>query len=186
MQILLASASPRRRALLESAGVRVLVLPPAVDEVEADGESPADLAARLARDKVWAVDDDRGLAVLAADTVVALGGRSLGKPLDERAAAAMLRRLSGEEHEVITSWYIRHEDRERSGQVHTTVWFRSLNDDEITRYVATGEPLDKAGAYGIQGGGAALVDRVSGSYTNVIGLPLAEVLWDLEELLGPR
>jgi septum formation protein len=186
VRILLASASPRRRALLASAGIEVEVQPVDIDELRVDGEAADRMAARLAREKAWAIEDDRELAVLAADTVVALSGVPLGKPEDEREASAMLRRLSGEEHEVVTGYCARFEGQERTGLVRTTVWFRSLTDDEIERYVATGEPLDKAGSYGIQGEGGALVDRVSGSYTNVVGLPLAEVLWDLEGLVGPR
>jgi septum formation protein len=186
MRILLASSSPRRLSLLKAAGLEVEVRPAAVDELRAPGELPGEMAFRLARDKAWAIAEDERLPIIAADTVVALQGKVLGKPLHERDAAGILRRLSGEEHEVITGFCVRYFGEERRGTVRTQVWFRSLSDAEIERYVRTGEPMDKAGAYGIQGEGGALVDRVSGSYTNVVGLPLSEVLWELEGLAGPR
>lgn len=114
--------------------------------------------------------------VLAADTSVVFGGRALGKPADEREACAMLRTLSGEAHEVITAVQLLGPGGSDRLAVRTVVRFRVLAEEEIRRYVATGEPMDKAGAYGIQGGGAAFVESIFGSYTNVVGLPLAETL----------
>lgn len=185
MQIILASQSPRRRWLLESAGLDVKVKPASVDESRQAEELPVDMVQRLARAKAWAVAD-AGLPVIAADTLVARADIIFGKPADERAAVRTLRALSGDEHEVLTGYCVRFEGEERVGVVRTQVWFRSLSDDEVERYANSGEPLDKAGAYGIQGEGGTLVDRLSGSYTNVVGLPLAEVLWELEDLAGPR
>lgn len=185
MRVVLASQSPRRKWLLESAGLAVTVEPVAVDEAQGDGEPPAEMAERLARLKAFEIEGD-DTPVIAADTVVSLRGEVLGKPLDDADARKILRRLSGDEHAVITGFCVRYRGQERTGVVRTQVWFRSLRDDEIDRYVKTGEASDKAGAYGIQGEAGPLVDRLSGSYTNVIGLPLAEVLWELEDLAGPR
>lgn len=186
MRVVLASQSPRRKWLLESAGLEVAVEPVAVDETPGPDEPPAEMAERLARAKAWAVEREDDDPILAADTVVALQGAVLGKPLDDADARRILRRLSGEEHEVLTGYCVRYRGQERTGVVRTQVWFRSLRDDEIDRYVKTGEASDKAGAYGIQGAAGPFVDRIAGSYTNVIGLPLAEVLWELEDLAGPR
>ncbi len=188
MRILLASQSPRRKWLLESAGLTVEVQPVAVDESRAPDEPPIEMAERLARQKAWALEgpEAEDAPVIAADTLVSLRGEVLGKPLDDKDARKMLRRLAGEEHVVLTGYCVRFRGQERTGVVRTQVWFRSLSDGEIDRYVRTGEAADKAGAYGIQGAAGPLVDRLAGSYTNVIGLPLAEVLWDLEELAGPR
>lgn len=187
MRVVLASKSPRRKWLLESAGLEVEVEPAATDETPGFEEPPADLAERLARAKAWAVErEDDEAPILAADTVVSLRGELLGKPLDENDARRILRRLSGDEHEVLTGYCVRYRGQERTGAVRTQVWFRSLRDDEIERYLKTGEAMDKAGAYGIQGAAGPFVDRIAGSYTNVIGLPLAEVLWEIEDLAGPR
>lgn len=171
--ITLASASPRRRELLGAAGVEVEVRPADVDETPDPQERPRWYVERVARAKAMAVHGER---VLAADTIVVLDGEILGKPLDPEAAAATLRRLAGRQHEVMTAVVLRTGHVLRSRLVRTRVSFRPLTDDEIAAYVATGEPLDKAGAYGIQGRGGALVDRVVGSYTNVIGLPMRETL----------
>lgn len=121
-----------------------------------------------------------GEAALTADTVVFLDGEPLNKPEDDAHAKAMLTRLSGRAHDVVTAFCLRRGVREHTEAVSTRVWFRTLRELEIDHYVATGEPRDKAGAYGIQGEGGALVDRLEGSYTNVVGLPLAEVLRALE------
>lgn len=182
MQVLLASRSPRRRWLLESAGLSVEVVPADVDESAAPTETPRELAGRLAGAKAWAAQPPLGQLVVAADTVVALHGTVLGKPADDGEAVSMLRRLSGRAHEVLTGYCVRRGADERRGVVQTEVWFRELTDAEIERYVQTGEAADKAGAYGIQGDAAAFVDRVVGSLTSVIGLPLTEVLRALREL----
>ncbi|MCK6530117.1 Maf family protein [Myxococcota bacterium] len=180
--LVLASASPRRRELLRAAGIEAAVVAAEVDESPRAGEAPGDLALRLASEKARAVAaraDCPGRFVLAADTVVALGDRLLGKPADAAEAAATLGALSGREHEVLTGVCLL--DRERPGEerafvARTRISFRALSAGDVARYVATGEPMDKAGAYGIQGRGGALVATVQGSYTNVVGLPLAETL----------
>jgi len=179
-RVVLASASPRRRALLESACLEVVIRPSGADETWPGGGID-DGAIALARRKVEVVPAP-GEVVVGADTLVVLDDERLEKPTDSADAARMLRRLAGRRHRVVTGWCVRRDARERVGAVTTEVTFRSLSDPEIARYVAGGEPLDKAGAYGIQGGGGGLVDRVQGSYTNVVGLPLAEVLAAIEAL----
>lgn len=178
MPLILASASPRRRDLLSSAGVSFTVSPADVDESVHPGEAPAAYALRVAVEK--ARRGDAAAAVLAADTVVDLDGAVLGKPADAAEAAATLRRLSGRVHRVHTAVVLRIGDAITHMRITSEVQFRPLSDAEIAAYVATGEPADKAGAYGIQGAGMGLVHAVRGSYTNVIGLPLAETLALLE------
>jgi septum formation protein len=173
--LVLASASPRRAELLTMLGrsFEVRVVP--VDESAAAGEDAAALVERLARRKAQAADTGPGEIVIAADTVVVLDGEIIGKPTDADDAAAILRRLSGRSHEVLTGVAVRTGDDVRSAVESTTVVMRSLGPDEIDDYVATGEPLDKAGAYGIQGLGGRFVERIDGSYHNVVGLPLTVV-----------
>ena len=171
MRLILASSSPRRRALLEQIGVAFEIETAAVDE----GDDPRANALAKAR-TVAARHGGEDVVVLGADTIVVLDGEVLGKPVDTGAAAAMLRRLSGRTHAVVTAYAVVDV---RSGDevvrsVETAVTFRSLADAEIDAYVATGEPLDKAGAYGIQGRGAVLVERIDGDYFTVVGLPLAD------------
>lgn len=175
-RLVLVSASPRRRELLELAGIEAAVRPADVDESVQEGEAPRSVALRLAAEKARAARLESGEVALAADTVVALGPRVFGKPTDPPDAERMLAELAGRTHEVFTGWCVRDADREEVGVALTQVAFRPLTQADIARYVATGEPLDKAGGYGIQGRGGALVDRVEGSYPNVVGLPLAEVL----------
>ena len=173
-RVVLASGSPRRRTLLEAACLEVVVRPSGADETWPGGtlhEGAVALATRKAN-----VVPVPGEVVVAADTLVAIAQTRLEKPLDVADAARMLRSLAGKRHEVVTGYCVRRDQRERTGAVSTFVTFRPLSDGEIQRYVDTGEPMDKAGAYGIQGGGGSLVDKVEGSYTNVVGLPLAEVL----------
>ena len=187
LPLVLASASPRRRELLERVGMSIQVVPAEVDEAILPGESPAVMAERLAgakADAVAALMPDR--LVLAADTIVVLDDAVLGKPRDDAEAATMLRSLSDREHAVITGFAVRGRDRGGSGTVTTKVRFRPLDGPVIDRYVGTGEPLDKAGAYGIQGVGAMLVRSIEGSYTNVVGLPLVEVLDTIAAAGGPR
>lgn len=173
MALVLASASPRRRQLLASAGVAFEVRPADLDEAVLAGEAPRAYARRVAVDKARAVPGD---PVLAADTVVDLEGRVLGKPAHAAEARAILAALSGRTHRVHTAVALRRGERVHARVCTTAVTFRRLSADEIAAYVQTGEPFDKAGGYGIQGHGGALVDRVRGSYTNVIGLPLRETL----------
>ena len=183
--IYLASASPRRSALLQQIDVPHEVRPVDIDETPHPGESPARYALRLAQEKARALRatlpaDDRK-PVLAADTTVALGDEILGKPADRDDAARILGRLSGRDHEVHTAVALLHE-RGAAARVSTsTVSFRELSEAEIDWYWRTGEPADKAGAYAVQGHGAIFVRHLSGSYSGVMGLPLYET-W---ELLAP-
>lgn len=176
VSILLASASPRRRELLGRLAVVPILRRPDVDESALPGEEPETQAARLARAKIDQTRARDGDLIIAADTLVVLDGTVLGKPRDAAHAAGMLGALSGRQHEVLTGLAL-----QRSGTMdviveRTEVTFRALTTAEITWYVRTGEPLDKAGAYGLQGAGAALVAGLVGSDTNVIGLPLAALV----------
>lgn len=172
----LASASPRRRQLLETAGIPIFsVRAPRIPEEPLPGEPAVAYARRLALEKALAVDVPEGF-VLAADTVVHRGPLLFEKPRDDDEARRFLRELAGAWHGVSTGWCLRGEGRLLRGHRSTRVRFRLLEEAEIRAYVRTEEGRDKAGAYGIQGLGAALVDRVVGSHTNVVGLPLVEVL----------
>lgn len=178
--LVLASASPRRRALLERVGVPLVVRPVDVDEAVRPGEGAYAYLERVVADKAAAARRAApGGLMLVADTSVIVDGEVLGKPGDDDEARAMVGRLQGREHEVATRFALGDAHAET---VRTRVWFRPLADPQIRRYVATGEGRDKAGAYGIQGVGAMLVSRIEGSYTNVVGLPLAEVIVALEGL----
>ncbi len=175
--MILASASPRRRALLEQLGIAHEVMPADVDERPEPGEVAESLAPRLARAKALAIAErhpDR--LVLGADTVVVVDGRLLGKPLDEAEVARMLAMLSGRAHRVVTAVALARGTQVRERCDVTRVWFRALTPREIDDYVATGEPLDKAGAYGVQGFGGALIERIDGDYFGVMGLPLRLVV----------
>lgn len=187
LPVVLASASPRRKELLQRSGLSLLVVVPDVDETAHDGEAPAAMAERLALAKAASVAaTSPGVVVVAADTVVVLDGAVLGKPRDAAEAASMLGALSGKAHEVVTGYAVAGQHGVTSGTVRTGVTFRPLDASQIAGYVATGEPLDKAGAYGIQGIGAMLVRSIQGSYTNVVGLPLVEVLDAIALQGGPR
>ncbi len=176
VRVVLASGSPRRLELLRRLGIEPDVRPADVDETAAPGEAPVALVTRLARAKAGAVAVGDDALVVAADTVVVLGEEVLGKPTDHSDAVAMLRRLSGATHHVLTGVHVAHAGREASAVETTMVRFRGLSPHEIAAYVATGEPLDKAGAYAIQGGAGMFVTGIEGSDTNVVGLPLATVV----------
>lgn len=178
--IVLASGSPRRRQLLELVGIPHVVDPPHVDERPEPGELPETLAVRLAREKALAVAQRRDEPVLAADTVVVLGDEMLGKPTSPSDAERMLARLSGREHRVVTAVALARGSQVDERCDVSRVWFRPLSREQIRDYVATGEPLDKAGSYGVQGYGALLVDRIEGDFFSVMGLPLRLVLELLE------
>ena len=181
--LVLASGSPRRRELLERLGFQLEVVPPGVDESPRQHEDPRDYVLRLAREKAERVSARREASlVLAADTSVVLGSEILGKPRDGPEAAAMLSRLSGRDHRVLTGVAAAMNGSAEAVAVETKVFFRSLTSEEIRWYVESGEPLDKAGAYAIQGLGAAFVRAIEGSVSNVVGLPLVETL----ELLAAR
>jgi septum formation protein len=174
----LASQSPRRRELLGRLGVEFGVLDIDVPERRGCAEAPADYVRRVAREKAGAgllrVVGVPGAVVLGADTEVVLGDEVFGKPRDERDAAAMLRRLSGRTHEVISAVSLVSAGREAQAVSVSQVTFAELSDDRIAAYVATGEPMGKAGAYAIQGGGEAFITHLSGSYSGVMGLPMYE------------
>ncbi len=175
--LVLASASPRRRALLEGAGIHCIVRPVDIDETPYPSENPKDFVTRMALSKAKALnftEDDPSFA-LASDTVVTLDGAILGKPHTPERAVAMLRQLSGRTHVVLTAYALRGPDGIESGYTATDVTFRALSDEEIAAYVASGEPLDKAGAYAIQGGARLFVESLHGSYDGVVGLPIAQV-----------
>jgi septum formation protein len=174
-KVVLASASPRRRELLASLGLEFTVLVPAIEEAAKQGETPRVFAERLAAEKAAAVSADPGAMVIAADTIVVQGGNILGKPSDEAHATEMLSNLSGKTHEVITGVCVGKNAVSRVFSVSTEVVFRELTQAEIADYVSSGCPMDKAGAYAIQGGAAHMVCAINGSYTNVVGLPLCEL-----------
>jgi len=180
--LVLASASPRRRELLDTLGLGFDVCPSAADEAPLEGEAPAPMARRLARDKAVEVagrgEIEVSAFVLGADTVVVVDGEVLGKPRDDAEAREMLRRLGGRWHEVVTGVALARQGRGalEDLSVTTRVHFRPLDEGRIDRYVATGEGRDKAGAYAVQGIGGGLVDRIEGSYSNVVGLPAAETV----------
>jgi len=177
-KIILASGSPRRAALLKSAGLDFKVIVPQIDEAPQPGEAPNAFVCRTAREKADSLPANDAV-ILAADTAVVDGARILGKPTDVKDAAAMLRSLSGRTHEVMTGVCLRFPERTLCFHVETSVTFRPLSEEEIGDYVASGEPMDKAGAYAIQGGAAKMVRRIDGSYSNVVGLPLCEVIEQL-------
>ena len=173
MPLILASGSPRRLTLLQELGLEPLVVPADIDETPQPGEDAASYVERLAIEKGAAVVSgaDADAVIVSADTIVVLDGELLGKPVDDADASAMLRRLSGRTHEVITGVAMRRGDEVSSFVETTIVHFAELTDDDIAWYVATREPADKAGAYGMQGRGGAFVVSIDGSYDNVIGLP---------------
>ena len=178
MSIILASQSPRRRQLLEQIGLDHFIVRPARgEEVMDPALSPAQLVEELSRQKAREVAgaSDPGDLVIAADTVVAIDGRVLGKPHDREEACAMLSALSGREHTVYTGVTVCRDDRMLTQHEATQVRFRPLSPREIRAYVDSGEPMDKAGAYGVQELGALLVEGIRGDYFNVVGLPLCRL-----------
>jgi septum formation protein len=177
--LVLASTSPRRQAYFSDLGLDFTVCAADIDEQAMPGETPESFVLRLAREKAVAVRDLYPESwVVAADTVVSIDGRLLGKPRDTGEAVAMLLALSGREHHVLTGFCVtcREEDVLVTQAVDSAVRFSAFGPEVARAYAETGEPLDKAGAYGIQGKGAFLVERVSGSYSNIVGMPLHEVL----------
>lgn len=177
-KLILASASPRRRELLAHLGVEFCARDACIDERALPGESPADMSVRLACEKARHAFAQYGGAVLAGDTVVALGGRAFGKPADRGEAAEMLRALSGRAHTVFSAAALVTPGKTTHTVSATEITFRQLTRAQIETYCAGGEPLGKAGAYAIQGGGAQFVKHLHGSYSGVVGLPLWHV-WQL-------
>ena len=176
VRVVLASASPRRRQLLNLIGITHEVRPSNIDETMRPREAPRRHAERLAREKATAIASrDPDLVTIGADTVVVINRKVLGKPRDEAEAIHMLSQLSGRLHTVITAVAVARGKKLRSSIEEVSVKFRRLREDEIQAYVATGEPMDKAGAYGIQGYGATIVERIEGDYFAVMGLPLVRL-----------
>lgn len=182
-RVVLASASPRRRELLALIGIEHEVIPADIDETLRVGESPPAYVERLARAKAAAITAlHPGALIIAADTTVVLGEHILGKPDDGPDAARMIARLSGHTHEVCTGMAVEYAGRVASAVERVAVTFRTLTAREIAEYVATREPMDKAGAYGIQGWGATIVERIDGDYFSVMGLGLRRLVALLAEV----
>jgi nucleoside triphosphate pyrophosphatase len=176
-RVVLASASPRRRELLNLIGIEHEVIPANIDETMRAREAPRRHAERLAREKASTIAKrDPDLITIGADTIVVINRKVLGKPADVDQAARMLAMLSGREHMVITAVAVSRGKKLRSAVEEVRVKFRRLREDEIEAYIATGEPMDKAGAYGIQGYGATIVERIEGDYFAVMGLPLVRLV----------
>lgn len=173
--IILASQSPRRRELLERMGIRDFsIVVPDAEETLGEGLSPQETVESISRQKSEAAASLVGAEdiVITADTMVFLGGEKLGKPKDEADAFRMLRSLAGNRHEVCTGVTVRQGEKTETFSVTTGVYFRETTDDELRSYIASGEPMDKAGSYGVQGLGCLLVERIDGDYYNVMGLPV--------------
>lgn len=179
MALILASKSPRRRELLAQMGLTDFEIHPALgEELAQPNLTPPELVQALALHKAQEVAQafaQSGDVVIGADTIVVLDGQVLGKPHDEAHALAMLTALSGREHHVYTGVAVLQDGRALVQAEDTAVWFRNASEGELRRYIATGEPMDKAGAYGIQGRGGLLVSRIQGDYTNVVGLPIVRL-----------
>jgi nucleoside triphosphate pyrophosphatase len=189
-KIILASASPRRRELLEQIGLTFDIIPSAAEEQVLPGESPEEHVVRLSQDKALDVagrKDVNGRWFIGSDTIVLCDNQILGKPKDSKDATAMLQMLSGREHQVLSGFALidQKTGRQITEAVSTKVRFRQLSEAEIARYIATGEPDDKAGSYAIQGMGVCFVASIEGSYTNVVGLPLCRLTLALKELDVP-
>lgn len=182
MQLILASQSPRRRELLGLFGIPFTVRCADIDETMDPAKPPAEEVARVSLAKAMAIPRQPEDVVIAADTVVVLGGQVLGKPRDEAHAVQMLTALSGRDHQVMTGMAVLRGDRVITDTQITDIHFRALSQKEIRAYVATGEPMDKAGAYGIQGGAALFAERLQGDYYNVMGLPVCRLYQLLFEI----
>ena len=175
MQLILASASPRRQELLKLFGIPFIIRVADIDETMDPQASAYDEVARLSREKAMAVSREPEDTVIAADTIVVCQGKILGKPHSYEEAVSMLQLLSGRDHQVMTGCTVLKGDRAETFTEVTDIHFRELSDKEIRRYVASGEPMDKAGAYGIQGGAALFCEKMVGDYYNVMGLPVCRL-----------
>lgn len=183
MRVILASGSPRRHELLQMIGIAHDVVPADIDESQRDGERPVEHVERLAREKGAAIAARfPDSLVISADTIVVIGGEVLGKPRDVPDACSMLRRLAGHTHVVFTAVAVSLHGRMESDVEEVSVTFLPLSEAVLASYVSTGEPMDKAGSYGIQGYGSTLVERIDGDYFAVMGLPLARLILLLGEL----
>ena len=183
MQLILASQSPRRRELMGLFHVPFEVRAADIDEAMDPGQPAFDEVARVSRLKAEAIPHEGDDVVIAADTIVVCGGRVLGKPHDEEDAVSMLKLLSGRDHQVMTGMTVLRGSRVLTHTEVTDVHFRELSDGEIRSYVASGEPMDKAGSYGIQGGAALFCEKMSGDYYNVVGLPVCKLGMMLKEIV---
>ena len=175
MQLILASASPRRQELLKLFGIPFIIRVADIDETMDPQASAYDEVARLSREKAMAVSRENEDTVIAADTIVVCQGKILGKPHSYEEAVSMLQLLSGRDHQVMTGCTVLKGDRAETFTEVTDIHFRELSEKEIRRYVASGEPMDKAGAYGIQGGAALFCEKMVGDYYNVMGLPVCRL-----------
>ena len=185
MDIILASQSPRRKELMGKLNIPFLIRVADIDEAMDPAKAPFDEVARVSRKKALAIPREEHDTVIAADTIVVCEGRVLGKPRSEAQAVEMLRLLSGRDHQVMTGVTVLRGDRVETFTEVTDIHFRDLTDKEIRAYVATGEPMDKAGAYGIQGGAALFCSRMVGDYYNVMGLPVCR-LGDTLKAVAPE
>ena len=185
MRFVLASQSPRRRDLLQLLRIPFTVCPADVDEAMNESLPAHREVARVSICKAEATHREPGDVVIAADTIVVLDGKILGKPADRAEAIAMLQALSGRDHQVMTGLTVLQDDRALTPTEITDVHFRPLTQEEILRYVDTGEPMDKAGAYGIQGFAAPFVESIRGDYYNVMGLPVCR-LWQMLQQIAPK
>lgn len=183
MNVILASASPRRQELLKLFGIPFTVRVADIDETMDPAASPFDEVGRVSRRKALAIPRESGDVVIAADTIVVCQGRVLGKPHSPEEARGMLRLLSGRDHQVMTGCTILRGDTAETFTEVTDLHFRPLGEAEISRYVESGEPMDKAGAYGIQGGAALFCERMVGDYYNVMGLPVCRLGQALREMV---
>jgi len=184
--IILASKSPRRHQLLEMLGIQHVIDPAEIDEDQLPGENAEEMAVRLSREKARTVAQRHPEEiVLSADTLVVMESEILGKPDDPQKAEQMLGKLAGRDHLVVTAVSVAARGAIHDRRDVTRVWFRSLSEETIKSYVATGEPMDKAGSYGVQGYGSVLVDRIEGDYFSVMGLPVRLVIELLEEVGEP-
>ncbi|MEA3466444.1 MAG: Maf family nucleotide pyrophosphatase [Thermodesulfobacteriota bacterium] len=185
--IILASASPRRRELLASVGITFQVIPSNIEEKHRIGESPSDFVLRLSEEKAAQVAQRSGITgrwVIGSDTIVVCDDNIIGKPTSTQDSSSMLHQLSGRSHQVLSGYAIIDRDNNTCIKrcVTTEVTFRTLTEQEIEGYIATGEPADKAGSYAIQGIGSYIVTGINGSYTNVVGLPMSHIVNDLKSL----
>ncbi|MGC8927070.1 MAG: Maf family protein [Myxococcota bacterium] len=186
MRFILGSSSPRRRELLAHTGIEFEIIKPDIDESPKEGESPVDFVRRASGEKLFEIlkkkKFGRETIILTADTIVVIDNKILGKPINKRDAFRMLKLLQGRWHIVYTAFSLYYKSKIITRVVKTDVRFRELTDGEIKKYIESDEPMDKAGAYAAQGIGATIIKEIRGSYTNVIGLPVAEVIQELKRL----
>ena len=186
MKLVLASRSPRRAELLRAAGIEFTIRFAETDETLRNGEDPRDYVLRLAEEKALAIPAEEGEIVLGADTSVVLGSEIMGKPRDAADAFRILRALSGQQHQVITGICLKCGLKVVRDVASTAVWFAPMSHAEIASYIESGEPMDKAGAYGIQGLASRFTERIDGSYSNVVGLPVSLVYRHLQRLISTQ